>query len=237
MSLLEFEDVSKVCRTGARERVALRNVSFRLEAGEHVTVWGERHSGRSTLLRIAAGVEKAGEGIVRFQGRDLNGRDAEQLRSHIGYCRKTFRQDGGRYVLDQLVTGQLMRGGSAASARSRVLAALERSGVLRCARHRPADLDSSEAARVVIARALAHQPKLLIIDEPTLGVNLLERDSILSLLHSLAREGIAVLTSAGDASCLAGADRALSMSDGELVGKHEPGELAAIVPLRRSAAR
>ncbi|HEY3864479.1 MAG TPA: ATP-binding cassette domain-containing protein [Solirubrobacteraceae bacterium] len=237
MSLLEFDQVSKVYRPGTRERVALRNVSFRLEAGEHVVVWGERHSGRSTLLLIAAGVETAYEGVVRFQGRDLNGRDTEQLRSHIGYCRKTFQPVDGRYILDQLVAGQLMRGGSAASARSRVLAALERAGVLPCARLRPADLDSSEAARVVIARALAHQPKLLIIDEPTLGVNLLERDSILSLLHSLAREDIAVLTSAGDASCLTGADRALLMSDGELVGKHEPDELAAVVPLRRSAAR
>jgi len=235
MILLEFDHVSKVYRPGARERVALRNVSFALEAGEHVAVVGERHSGRSTLLRIAAGVEMADEGVVRFQGRDLSG--AEQLRSHIGYCRKTFRPADGRYILDQLVTGQLMRGGSAASARSRALAALERSGAVQCAGLRPSDLDSSEAARVVVARALAHQPKLLVIDEPTLGVNLLERGQILQLLNSLAREGIAVLTSAGETDPLTGAARALLLSDGELVGKHEPHELAPIVPFRRSAAR
>jgi ABC-type multidrug transport system ATPase subunit len=236
MSLLEFEHVGKVYRRGARERVALRNVSFALEGGEQVAVWGERHSGRSTLLRIAAGLEAAEEGVVRFQGRDLSGRGAGQLRSHIRYCRKTFRPADGRYVLDQLVTSQLTRGGSATSARSRARTALERAGAAQCAELRPSDLDSTEAARVVIARALAHQPKLLVIDEPTLGVNLLQRDQILALLHSLTREGIAVLMSVGETSCLTGADRALSLSDGELIGKPEPRELAPIVPFRRSAA-
>ena len=72
--------------------------------------------------------------------------------------------------------------------------------------------------RVALARALALEPSLLVIDEPTRGVDLLERDAILALLRSLADEGIAVLISTGEATALAGADRALSLADGELRG-------------------
>jgi ABC-type sugar transport system ATPase subunit len=74
-----------------------------------------------------------------------------------------------------------------------------------------------------------------VIDEPTSSVELLERDPILSLLRSLADEGIAVLMSTGDATALSGSDRALSLSEGELRGETSP-ELAPVVALRRLAS-
>jgi ABC-type multidrug transport system ATPase subunit len=234
MSLLELEHVGKVYLRGARKRVALRDVSLRIEAGEHVAVWGQRRSGRSTLLRIAAGVETVEEGVVRFQGRDLHGPGGQELRSGVSYCRKTFSPVDGRYVLDQLVNSQLTCSGSASSARSLAHGALERAGAEGCAGLRASELDGAEAIRVAIARSLTHEPLLLVIDEPTLGVRILERDSILELLHSLAREGIAVLTSAEDTSSLMGADRALGLSDGELIGE-QPRSLATVVSLPRSA--
>jgi ribose transport system ATP-binding protein len=95
-------------------------------------------------------------------------------------------------------------------------------------------LDGADAVRVAVARALARQPKLLVIDEPILGVDLLARDTILLLLRSLADEGIAVLTSTTETTGLAGADRALSLGGGELRGSSSP-ELASVVPLRRPA--
>ena len=85
--------------------------------------------------------------------------------------------------------------------------------------------------RVVLARALALEPSLLVIDEPTRGVDLLERDAILALLRSLADDGLGVLTSAGETTALSAADRALSLTDGELHGNLDP-ELAPVVPLR-----
>ena len=90
---------------------------------------------------------------------------------------------------------------------------------------------------VGIARSLVHQPKLLVIDEPTLGVDVFERDRILSLLRSLADEGISVLMSVGETTCLAGADRALSLANGELHGELQPPELAPVVQLHDAASR
>ncbi len=234
MSLLALEHVSRRYRSGAHERVVLDDVSLSLEAGELLAVWGLRRSGRSTLLRVAAGIEPPDAGVVRFDGKDLaKSRDA--LGSGIGYCRSAPLDGEARGVLDELIAGQLARGVPQPAAHSRAFSALERVGAGGCAAHGLHELDGGESARVSIARALTLGPSLLVIDEPTKGVDLLERDAILALLRSLADEGIALLVSAGEATALSGADRALSLSDGELRGSLSP-ELAVVVPLRRHAS-
>ncbi len=233
MSLLELERVSKRYGRLPGERVALRDVSLQIEPGELVAVLGRRRSGRSTLLRVAAGVEAPDEGVVRFAGHNLEGGGGD---GGIGYCQRSFRPGEGRLVLDQIVVRLLARGASPSRAASQAHAALVRAGAERCAGLEPADLDSTEAVRVAIARTLACNPRLLVIDEPTKGVDLLERDSILLLLRSLANEGVAVLMSTGETPCLSGVDRGLTIGDGELHGRPSS-ELAAVLPLRRAAGR
>ncbi len=233
MSLLELEHVGRRYACGLHDRVALRDVSLELDAGEFVAVWGLRRSGRSTLLRVAAGVEAPDTGVVRFGGRDLADGHGDVLGRGIGFAQKRFRADEGQSVLDDVMVGQLARGVCSALARARARDALERAGVGHSAELRPNELDGAEVVRVAVARVLALKPQLLIIDEPTLGVELLARDAIQLLLRSLADEGIAVLASTGESTGLSGADRALALGDGELRGSLTP-RLAAVVPLRRS---
>ena len=194
-------------------------------------------SGRSTLLRIAAGLEPPDDGVVSLRGRDLNARGSEESREQIRYCRKTFRPSEGQLVIDRLITAQLTRGIHGPSARTRAHEALERVNASHCATLKPSELDLSETMLVGIARSLVHEPKLLVIDEPTLGVDAIERDRILSLLRGLADGGIAVLMSVGETTCLAGADRGLSLASGELHGELQPPDLAPVVQLRDAASR
>jgi putative ABC transport system ATP-binding protein len=236
MALLELERVSKRFGRGSAERIALHDVSFELDTGELVGVWGRRRSGRSTLLRVVAGIERPDEGIVRMQGRDLTGSRLDALRAETRFCRRTFRSAEGNTVLEQLMTGQLTRGVSLDQARTHARHALHRLGAEHSASMRPGDMDGGEATRVAIARAIVREPKLLVIDEPTLGVDLPVRDEILALLRGLSSEGIAVLYSATDTSVLAGADRALSLAKGSLNGELSTPELAPVVPLHRAAA-
>jgi putative ABC transport system ATP-binding protein len=236
MSVLELRGIGKRYWDGPRERVVLRDVSLELEQGELVVVWGLRRSGRSTLLRLAAGIEAPDTGVVKFEGRQLGGRAEDVLGGGIGYCRKALGSTEGEGVLDQVVVGLLGRGVAPGTARERAGAALERVGAEHCAGYGPGELDSAEVVRVALARTLALEPRLLIVDEPTKGVDLLERDAILLLLRSLADEGIAVLASAGESTALAGADRALALSDGSLRGSLSV-ELGTVLPLRRPAQR
>jgi ABC-type ATPase involved in cell division len=232
MSVLELEHVSK-CYGRLSEHVALRDVSLRVEAGEMVVVWGMRRSGRSTLLRIAAGIEQPDCGVVRFAGQALDSCPGEPLGDGIGYVRRGFSPSEGQLVIDHLVIGLIARGVPLSLAASRARAALERTEIIDCATLRPSELDCAEAVRAAIARALVFSPKLLLIDEATVGVDLLARDGILLLLQSLAQEGMAILTSTGESTDLSGA-RALTLSEGELHGQRTQ-ELGTVVPLRRHA--
>jgi ABC-type multidrug transport system ATPase subunit len=236
MSLLELEHISKRHRRGSPQRQALRDVSLRLYEGELVAIWGRRRSGRSTLLRLAAGIESPDSGRIRFEGQDIHADRTSSLAGGIAYCRRTFRPNEGRIVLEQLTGAALALGVKPPLARARAWEALKRAGAQDCAELHPRELDGAEAVRVAIARALVTHPSLLLIDEPTNGVGLLERDSILALLHSLAREGTAILMCVGESTGLSGADRALALSDGEIRGELQP-ELAQVLalPLRASA--
>ncbi|HEV3071786.1 MAG TPA: ATP-binding cassette domain-containing protein [Solirubrobacteraceae bacterium] len=235
MTLLELEHVSKRYHGGVR--VALDDVSLVIDAGEMVAIWGERQSGRSTLLRIAAGIERPDTGVVRFAGYDLAKRGGERLGHGISYCRRAFRPSGGPTVLDQLMTCQYARRVPPYTAIVRAWKALERVDVERCARLGVTELKTDEVVRVAVARALTSEPRLLVVDEPMIGVDLLERDGILTLLRSLADEGVAMLTSTGEGTGLLGADRVLSLGKGKLRGELTP-DLAQVDDLsRRRQAR
>lgn len=235
MSLLDLERIGRCHRERSHKRVVLRDVSLQIDAGELVAVWGLPRSGRSTLLRIAAGIEPPDTGSVRLRGRDLATSAGGILGEGIGYCPLLLRDNEAHSVLDALIVVQLARGVSKGVARARSLAMLERVGAAHCAAHRLHELSSTETVRVILARALLPQPVLLVVDEPGKAVDLLERDSILVLLRSIADDGTSILMSTADASGLAGADRALSLSEGKLRGAVIP-ELATVVPLRRLAS-
>lgn len=231
MILLELEHVSKRSRRGVRD--ALDDVSLAIDVGELVTVWGERRSGRSALLRVAAGVEPPDVGIVRFAGRDLADRGDERLAEGIGYYRTAFRASAGQHVVELLAATQLARGVPRSAARSRAWRALERVAAKECATRIPEECSGEEIVRVAIARAIVGEPRLLVIDEPTIGVDLAARDGILRLLRSIADDGVAVLASTGEGTGFLGSDRVLALHKGRLRGEIAPAELAPVTELER----
>ncbi len=232
MSLLALEHATKRFSVGQRETVALRDVSLELDAGECVAVFGLRRTGRTTLLRVAAGMLVLDEGAARFDGRDLARRGVGTLGVDIGYCNPVFDPTQGGTLADHVAVALLARGEGRVRARARADAALARVGLSACAMLDPRDLHPEERVRAGIARAHVTAPRLLLLDEPTNGVDELERDAVLSLVRSLADEGVAILMTVGEP--VGGADRVLALDDGELRGQAVP-ETAPVVPLRREA--
>jgi ABC-type lipoprotein export system ATPase subunit len=237
MSLLELRHVSKRHASGGRRVVVLDDASLSIDAGELVAVWGLRGSGRTTLLRLATGIDAPDAGTVCFAGRDLAERGDELLGREIGFCRQSFRTARGQTATEELIVGLLVKGAAPAEARARAGWALERAGGGSLGARRISELDSGERTRLAVADALSLRPRLLVVDEPVAGVDLHDRDALLLLLRSLADEGIAVLMTVGDLTGLAGADQSLTIGDGELCGsvKREL-EPVADLSLRRQAS-
>jgi ABC-type lipoprotein export system ATPase subunit len=232
MSLLELQGVCKRSTRGERNRLVLEDATLRIDAGELVAVWGLRGSGRTTLLRVATGIDAPDAGTVRFNGRDLAAHGDRILGREIGYCQSSFRGAPGEAAIEEVIVGLLVNGVTPSDARARAHEALARVDGGSLGARRLSELDSDERVRLAIAHALALEPRLLVIDEPVAGVELHQRDAILLLLRSLADEDhIAVLMSVGDLTGLSGADQAFTIGDGELRGSPKP-ELAPVLELR-----
>jgi ABC-type multidrug transport system ATPase subunit len=229
MSLLELTRATKRFTRGQRETVALHDVSLELDPGDCVAVYGLRRSGRTTLLRVVAGILPLDEGTVRFDGHDLADRRARPLGVEIGYCSPAFDPAHGGSVTDHVAVALLARGAGRTSACARAEEALARAGAGGCANLDPRELHLDELVRAGIARALVTKPRLLLLDEPTNGVDVLERDGILELLRAVADDGTAVLMTVGEP--VAGTDRVLALDAGRLRG-HTVQEQAPVVPLR-----
>lgn len=234
MSLLRLERVSKRYRRGRREVVALDDVSLAIEPGELVAVWGMPRSGRTTLLRVAAGLERPDGGAVRFGDRPLVPRRHDDgLASGIGLVQVEPLGAGGESIVDHVAMPLLARGAAPGAARAEALLQLERVGATACAPLQLRELEPTERVRVALAQALVTGPSLLLVDDPTRHVDLLEREAVLLLVRSIADGRVAVLMTTGEAMGVSGVDRALTISGGVLRAEAAPGG-ASVVALRGS---
>jgi ABC-type ATPase involved in cell division len=236
VTLLSLRHVTKRHGHGRIEHLALSNVSLEIEPGEMVAVWGLRRSGRTTLIRTAAGMERPDTGTVLFAGHDLVQRRDKTLGSEIGCVQFHFSSTEGALVLDQVANGLLAEGNSISAARRRAKEALADVGAEECAEFSHRDLDAGETVRVSLARALVLQPRLLVVDEPTNGVDLRDRDPILTLLRRITNRGVAVLMTTGDGAALSGVDRVFTLDHGELHGGTSQPP-ASVTPFRRSSSQ
>jgi putative ABC transport system ATP-binding protein len=231
MSLLTLERVSKRYRRGRREVTALDDVSLAIEPGELVAIWGVPRSGRTTLLRVAAGLEKPDSGEVHFDGRGLTVGHDDNLVPGIGFVQMDLAGAGGESILDHVAMPLLARGTAPEVARVRAMLQLERVGAAPVARLQPRQLEPTERVRVAIAQALVTGPRLLLVDDPTRHVDLLEREAMLLLVRSVADGNVAVLMTTGEAMGVSGVDRALTIGGGVL--RQESGGAGGdVIPLR-----
>jgi len=237
MTTLALDAVGKRFRHGMADRVALDGVSLEVDAGEVVGVWGRRRSGRTTLLRVAAGVEEPDRGAVCVDGSDLWHGDRGQgraVRQRIAVWYPLFLRDHGRRLYRQVAIPTRRGRRSTQQAWADAHTALERVGLGDCARTPIGELDHRETARAALARALVMRPRLLVLDEPMAGLEVLEAERLMELVIAIAREDrIAVLVSASEVGQLAGVDRHLSIAGGVVRGATVPIP-ADVIELRRT---
>lgn len=240
--LVSFVGVSKRYPDGGRELLVLDRVVLEIEAGVSVGVYGTRRSGKSTVLRIAAGIVLPDEGSVRFEGADLASMNAAErarlLRGPIAFISaEDWRANPGETVVDHVAMSLGSEGLTMREARRRALRVLELVGVGAAgAQELAASLSLTDRTYVMLARALARDPRLLVLDEPALMPNLRDRDRFYALLRSAASErGIAMLLASEEMAALQGVSVLMSIADGELCSTEESGTVVRL-PSRRAGA-
>jgi ABC-type lipoprotein export system ATPase subunit len=232
--LLCIRDVSKAYPDGNGKIAVFDKATLEMIAGAHVGLYGRRRSGKSTLLRIAAGIERPDSGSVIFDGEDLTrisgGELARMLRSRLAYIAVCdWRPNPGESIAQHLAVSLGADGRTARQAERIALRELDVVGVSAAQAHSLATrLSMIDRTRVMFARALSREPRLIIIDDPVLTPSATERDNLYRLLRTVARErGAGLLVASDDLPALQGFDVFMSISAREICSSEGT---ATIVP-------
>ena len=200
---------------------AVDGVSLSVARGEFLALYGPSGSGKSTLLMLIAALLRPDAGSISVDGRDvsqLSDREAANYRLHeLGFVRQSLNLIPGASALDNAALKLMGADVGSREARRRIKPLLERLGLSERMRHRAEQLSMGERQRVMIARALSTEPRLLLADEPTGSLDTERGAQVLALLSELCREReIAVVLVTHDPQAAAFADRVLALRDGRL---------------------
>ncbi len=221
MSVIEVSGLSRTFASPSGEFHALRDVGFRIEAGEFVALIGPSGSGKTTLLNCLGGLDRPTAGRIVIAGREVTSLDddgrTDLRRDTIAFVFQTFGLIPVLTAEENVGLPLRLRRTAVAERRARVAELLELVGLTDHARQRPGELSGGQQQRVAVARALAASPAVLVADEPTGQLDSETGAQILTLLRDLSRStGMTMVISTHDPSVRDGADRVLSLRDGRL---------------------
>jgi putative ABC transport system ATP-binding protein len=219
---VELRQITKSYREGEAERVVLRDVSATIATGEIVVLVGRSGSGKSTLLNLIAGIDQPTAGTVAVNGTDLTALDEHARtrfrRRHIGFVFQFFNLIPLLTVEENLLLPLDLNGRADADGVARARALLKRVGLAGRGGSFPERLSGGEQQRIAIARALVHDPALILADEPTGNLDADTAAGVLDLLDTLAREaGRTVLIATHSREVVGVADRLFTIQRGALV--------------------
>jgi putative ABC transport system ATP-binding protein len=225
--VLELRNLVKHYRTVGGEPVrAVDGVSLTVARGETVALYGPSGSGKTTLLLMVAMLLEPTAGTVLIGARDiasLSEREASHFRlSELGFIRQSFDLLPGVSAIDN-ATLKLLKTRRWREARREIAPLFERLGLGERMHHRAETLSMGERQRVMIARALSTEPRLVLADEPTGSLDTQRGREVLDLLRALCRErGVATVIVSHDPMAADYVDRVLALRDGRLSHEADP---------------
>ena len=218
--LISLTDVSLSLQSNAGPVEILQNISLAINAGESVGLIGPSGSGKSSLLMLMGGLERATGGTLIIDSANLNGMSEDQLarfrRDTMGIVFQSFHLIPTMTALENVATPLELAGHRDAFDRARD--ALDQVGLSHRAGHYPAQMSGGEQQRVALARAIVGRPKLLLADEPTGNLDGKNGAAVMDLMFDLqAKFGVTMVLVTHDPALANRCDRTIRLSDGSLM--------------------
>jgi ABC-2 type transport system ATP-binding protein len=220
-------EATHLCRAFG-DTLAVDDVSIRVEAGQVYGLLGPDGAGKTTTMRLLCGALELDSGDVFLAGIDLK-RRPDHARSHLGYLPQRFSLYGELTVQENLRFFAEVRGVSPGQWQERTLSILEFVGLAQFVDRRAERLSGGMKQKLGLAAALVHQPQILILDEPTGGVDPVTRQSFWQLIIRLLEDGVAVLVSTPYMDEAARCNKVGFMKAGRLSVEGSPEELVEVM--------
>ena len=221
MSFVSVLGLNKTYQTATQRLHVLRDVALEVDAGEMVAIVGASGVGKSTLLHVLGGLDRAEAGTIRVGETDLRAIGDEALvafrNRHVGFVFQFHHLLPEFEAVENVEMPMRIARAGLGEARRRALDLLDRVGLSERASHRPNMLSGGEQQRVAVARALVMRPRLLLADEPTGDLDEATGDTLHALLREMHREhGLTSIIATHNPRLAAACDRVLRLERGQL---------------------
>jgi putative ABC transport system ATP-binding protein len=218
--MIEAKNITKKFESGDSVLYALDNVSFKVESGEFLAITGRSGSGKSTLMYQLGLLDHPSLGSVIIDDRDVTDlRDDIRTKirlTSLGYVFQDYALIPELTALENVLIPLLMLGLTPEVAKDKAELSLNRIGLSDRLDHLPSQLSGGQQQRVSIARAIAHEPKIIFADEPTANLDSDSSRMVLKNFLELNKEGQTILMVTHEAEYAAMADRVITLIDGKV---------------------
>lgn len=219
--MLQVENLSKTYGTEIKYQ-ALSNLNLTVNDGEFIGIMGPSGSGKSTFLNLLATIDEPTTGHILLNGKDPNRLNQEEIakfrRRELGFVFQSFNLMPTLTVEENIVLPLTLDGEKISVMKEQLTILAERLGITELLKKRIAEISGGQAQRAAVARAMIHQPQLLLADEPTGNLDTKSSKDVMTLLQQLNEEEQAtILMVTHDPLAASYCKRIVFIKDGELV--------------------
>lgn len=223
-------NLTKAYGSGAAYMEVIKGISFSVRQGEYIVIYGPSGSGKSTLLHMLAGLEVPSRGEIRIRNHSISKFTDDELamyhREEVGLVFQSFNLIESLLVWENVAFPLMLSGAPVDWRRHEAIKLLDRFGLAEFASHYPSQLSGGQQQRVSLARALIHDPALLLIDEPTGNLDSKSADTVIKEIQRLHKQdGRTIILVTHSQVFLPYATRVFYIKDGTLLTSNEQSRL------------
>lgn len=229
MDIIEVKNLKKSFHTGDTELVVLNDISISIKKGEFFSITGRSGSGKSTFLYQLGLLDHPNSGEIRINGVDVSSLDHDERTAfrlnELGYVFQDYALVPELSALENTAVPLLMQGLSKGEAYAKAKEALQRVALLERLNNLPNQLSGGEQQRVSIARAIAHDPKIIFADEPTANLDSETANTVINTFLELNRNGQTIIMVTHEPEYAVLTQRAVKLGDGKILADGIPEDI------------